>query len=206
MSEEIENIATLSTEEKIKKAAEKVFVEKGFKGTRTRDIAEEAGINLALLHYYYRSKEKLFELIMIEKFQQFFGVIAPILNDYQTSLDTKIEQIAEKYIDFLIQNPDLPIFIFNEIRNTNASESFFVKLFPDIIKSTFILQQLRERNASINPLQLMLNLIGMLVIPFAIKPILLSTFQNNEEQYSAFVQERKKLIPIWMKTLLDTEI
>ena len=52
----------------------------------------------------------------------------------------------------------------------------------------------------------MLNLIGMLVIPFAIKPILLSTFQNNEEQYSAFVQERKKLIPIWMKTLLDTEI
>ena len=206
MSEEIENIATLSTEEKIKKAAEKVFVEKGFKGTRTRDIAEEAGINLALLHYYYRSKEKLFELIMIEKFQQFFGVIAPILNDYQTSLNTKIEQIAEKYIDFLIQNPDLPIFIFNEIRNTNASESFFVKLFPDIIKGTFILQQLKELNASVNPLQLMLNLIGMLVIPFAIKPILLSTLQNNEAQYLAFVQERKKLIPIWMKTLLDTEI
>lgn len=206
MSEEIENIATLSTEEKIKKAAEKVFVEKGFKGTRTRDIAEEAGINLALLHYYYRSKEKLFQLIMIEKFQQFFGVIAPILNDYETSLDTKIEQTAEKYIDFLIQNPDLPIFIFNEIRNTNASESFFIKLFPNIIKNTFILQQLKERNSTINPLQLMINLMSMLVIPFAIKPILLSTFQNNEAQYLAFVEERKKLIPIWMKTLLDTQI
>ena len=115
-------------------------------------------------------------------------------------------ELSEKYIDFLIQNPDLPIFIFNEIRNTNASESFFIKLFPNIIKNTFILQQLKERNSAINPLQLMINLTSMLVIPFAIKPILLSTFQNNEAQYLAFVEERKKLIPIWMKTLLDTEI
>ena len=66
----------LSTEEKIKAAARKVFTQKGYSATRTRDIAEEAGLNLALLNYYFRSKEKLFELIMAEKMQQFFGVRA----------------------------------------------------------------------------------------------------------------------------------
>ncbi len=67
-----------STEEKIKEAARVVFMKKGFAATRTRDIAEEAGINLALLNYYFRSKEKLFELVMFEKFQKFFGIIANV--------------------------------------------------------------------------------------------------------------------------------
>ena len=71
----------LSTEEKIKEAAKKVFLKKGYAATRTRDIAEEAGINLALLNYYFRSKEKLFDLIMLEKLEKFFGVIAPVLNN-----------------------------------------------------------------------------------------------------------------------------
>ena len=62
----------LSTEEKIKNAALKLFTRKGFAATRTRDISEEAGINLALLNYYYRSKEKLFELVMTEILQNFF--------------------------------------------------------------------------------------------------------------------------------------
>ena len=60
-----------STEEKIKAAARKVFTRKGFAATRTRDISEEAGINLALLNYYFRSKEKLFDLVMMENMQHF---------------------------------------------------------------------------------------------------------------------------------------
>ncbi|MGN6539204.1 MAG: TetR/AcrR family transcriptional regulator, partial [Ginsengibacter sp.] len=78
-----------STEEKIKEAARKVFMEKGFAATRTRDIAEESGINLALLNYYFRSKEKLFHEVMSEKIQQFFGVLFPIINDSSTKLETK---------------------------------------------------------------------------------------------------------------------
>ena len=65
----------LSTEEKIKAAAKKLFTQKGFAATRTRDIAEEAGINLALLNYYFRSKEKLFELVMKENVQLFLGTM-----------------------------------------------------------------------------------------------------------------------------------
>src|SRR6478736_8171749 len=100
-----------STEEKIKVAARKVFLRKGFSATRTRDIAEEAGLNLALLNYYFRSKEKLFEIIMMEKLQQLFGIIIPLANDPSTSLDEKLKTIAGEYIDMLSANENLPLFI-----------------------------------------------------------------------------------------------
>src|SRR6187402_3423361 len=106
-----------STEEKIKLAARKVFTQKGFSAARTRDIADEAGINLALLNYYFRSKQKLFEQIMFEKVQLLFGHLAPALFDPTTSLDIKIERMVTLYIDMIIENPDLPIFVLSEIRN-----------------------------------------------------------------------------------------
>ena len=81
----------LTTEEKILLSASKVFTEKGFAGTRTRDIAEEAGINLALLNYYFRSKEKLFEQVMKVKMVLLFGQIVPILTNEKTNLEEKIE-------------------------------------------------------------------------------------------------------------------
>ena len=89
----------LSTEEKIKEAAKKVFLKKGYAATRTRDIAEEAGINLALLNYYFRSKEKLFDLIMLEKLEKFFGTIAPVLNNVNTTLEQKITLFSNNYTD-----------------------------------------------------------------------------------------------------------
>src|SRR5216684_17159 len=111
----------LSTEEKIKAAAKKLFTQKGFAATRTRDIAEEAGINLALLNYYFRSKEKLFDIIMMENFRQFIQGIAMNVFDEKTSIGEKIEKLVIAYIDFLTLNPYLPIFILNEI-NGNPSK------------------------------------------------------------------------------------
>src|ERR1700681_3003787 len=90
-----------STEEKIKEAARKLFTQKGFAATRTRDIAEEAGINLALLNYYFRSKQKLYDIIMIENFRQFIQGISMNVFDEKTSIQEKIEKIAIAYIDFL---------------------------------------------------------------------------------------------------------
>jgi len=107
----------LSTETKIKEAARVVFYKKGFSATRTRDIAEEAGINLALLNYYFRSKEKLFEIIMFETFSAFVQSMAVILNDETTNLESKVELIANRYIDFIIREPEVPTFLISEIRN-----------------------------------------------------------------------------------------
>src|SRR5271154_299968 len=84
----------LTAEEKIKEAARNVFTRKGFAATRTRDIAEEAGINLALLNYYFRSKEKLFEIVMLENFGQFLNGVQTLLNQKESSLEEKIDAIV----------------------------------------------------------------------------------------------------------------
>ena len=107
----------LSTEDKILLAASKVFTEKGFSGARTRDIAEEAGINLALLNYYFRTKEKLFEQVMKVKIVLLFGQIIPIVTNEKTSLDEKIDLASIKYFDILTKNPNLPIFVLSEFFN-----------------------------------------------------------------------------------------
>src|SRR5450755_2049767 len=117
MAKTVKSKIDTSTEEKIKEAAWKVFIQKGYSATRTRDIAIEAGLNLALLNYYFRSKQKLFEIIMIEKMQKFFSILLPILYDSLSTLETKTENIAANYIDLILANPDLPFFVLGEARN-----------------------------------------------------------------------------------------
>src|SRR6186997_2175697 len=103
-----------STEEQIKDAARRVFTQKGYAATRTRDIAEESGCNLALINYYFRSKQKLFDIIMLEHIQSFVVSIMPILNDRHTTLKEKVAALVSHYIDMLKESPDLPIFILSE--------------------------------------------------------------------------------------------
>src|SRR3984957_16524874 len=105
----------ISTEEKLKEAARTVFTRKGYAATTVRDIAAEANINLALVNYYFRSKEKLFDLIMAETIQKLFEKIRPIIYDETTSITEKIESIVDHYLDLLIANPDFPLFIVNEL-------------------------------------------------------------------------------------------
>src|SRR5690554_450245 len=105
-----------STEEKIKTAARTMFHKKGYAGTRTRDIAEEAGVNLALLNYYFRSKEKLFNIIMSETLGRFMEKIRLIFNDPGSTLEEKIGMITSQYIDLLIDEPEIPLFIISEVR------------------------------------------------------------------------------------------
>lgn len=105
-----------STEEKIKIAAEKLFMEKGFSGTRTRDIAEAANINLALLNYYYRSKENLFNMIIMEKLDKFINLMIEILNDKSTSFAEKIDLMVNRYSDLIINDPQLPLFLMGQVQ------------------------------------------------------------------------------------------
>jgi len=193
-----------STEEKIKEAARKVFMRKGFSATRTRDIAEEAGINLALLNYYFRSKKKLFDEIMQEKFKKLFGVIVPILNDTATSLETKVELVASGYIQVLLENPDLPIFIFNEIRKEDSSIVQNIKFDKIIVNSSFM-NQLKERRNDVNPIQFLISILGMTIFPFIAKPMMLFSGMTNEETFTVLMHERKELIPIWAKAMLESK-
>jgi AcrR family transcriptional regulator len=192
---------SLSTEEKFKEAARIVFTQKGYAGTKTRDIAEQAGLNLALLNYYFRSKEKLFEMVMIEKAQQLFSFISPALNNPATSLEEKIELIAISYIDMLFKNPDLPLFVLSEIRNNPERFGKMIQSNGHILKSYFV-HQLAERNKNINPVQLFLNFLGMMVFPFICKPVFMTAAPLSEEGYIELMEQRKTLIPQWMKMML----
>ncbi len=192
-----------STEEKIKEAARKVFTRKGYAGTRTRDIAEEAGINLALLNYYFRSKEKLFAIIMAEKLQQLFGVIAPVLNDAGTSLESKLERIAEGYITMISETPDLPLFVLNEVKNN--PEAFAAKIQAGkMLTESVLVKQLHEANPKINPLHFIMNLLALSVFPFIMRPVIAATGTFDPELFRQLAEERKTLIPVWMMAMLKT--
>src|SRR6185312_8013685 len=101
------------------------------------------------LNYYFRSKEKLFDIVMMEKMQQFFGVIAPLLNDDSTTVEKKIEAIVSNYIDMLLQNPDLPLFVLSEIRNN--SDMFKKFQVGKLIQNSYFVQQLKEKQPDIHP-------------------------------------------------------
>lgn len=190
-----------NTEEKIKEAAKKVFSTKGYAATRTRDIAEEAGINLALVNYYFRSKEKLFEVVMQEKVYQLFGTIVPILVNPVLPFELKIKTVAESYIDMLIQNPDLPLLVLNELRNN--AEGFGAKLhLGPLLKESTLIQQIKERNAEVDPFQFILSMLGMMVFPFIARPLFTSISGINKDEFIKMMEDRKKFIPIWMDSIL----
>ncbi|MFZ4928621.1 TetR/AcrR family transcriptional regulator [Chryseobacterium sp. Mn2064] len=198
-----------STEEKIKNAARTVFYKKGFAATRTRDIAEEAGINLALLNYYFRSKAKLFEMIMIETMTGFFQNLMMVLNSKETTLDEKVEQVVERYIDLIIKEPEIPTFIISELRN---NPDLLLQKIPlkEVIQTSEFLKQYQEsvqkgEMSEPNPLHFLINILGLTVFPFIAKPMLLGSSQLNDKEFESLMLERKKKIPIWVKAMMVAE-
>ncbi|HEY4062925.1 MAG TPA: TetR/AcrR family transcriptional regulator [Puia sp.] len=198
-----------STEERIKEAARKLFTKKGFAATRTRDIAEEAGINLALLNYYFRSKQKLFDLIMLENFRQFIQGISVKVYDETATLGEKIGQIATAYIDFLTLHPDLPLFVLNELRGNPSKIAEQINEEVSPMRSHLIKQLQTSGKAgkipANDPFHFIANLIGLTVFPFVGKPILQRVTGANDEKFNAMMQERKKLVPVWLKAMLGVE-
>lgn len=187
-----------STEAKIIASAREVFKKKGFAGARMEEIAQEAEINKAMLHYYYRSKQKLFENVFAYSFREFFQKIVEILNS-EIPLDSKIYKLVDFYTSFLLSNRDLPIFILSELRFQNLDS--FVKIKD---QAGFSLQNLElqlaeeHRKGNIiqtNAISFFQNVIGLTVFPFVSEPLLKNVANMNDEQFIAFVKNRKKEIP-----------
>ncbi len=203
------HINDTTTEVKIKNAASIVFHKKGFSATRTRDIAEEAGINLALLNYYFRSKEKLFDIIMQESMQGFFKSLKEVLNNDKTSLENKIETLVNNYIDLLTANPDIPLFLLNELRRNPDKliskmgmkeilmESYFIKQFQQGIKKGMV--------APFNPIHFMMNLMGMTIFPFIASPVMKGLGDLSDKNFDELMMQRKSLIPKWIEAQLKTK-
>jgi len=186
-----------NTEETILNAAKEVFVEYGFDGASMQKIADRAGINKALLHYYFRSKEKLFE----ETFKEvFYTMIPPLINTIKEniSFDKKIGIFVDKYIDILRNNPLLPIFILHEL-NRNPDNLPKLITGSGIDPSVFFFQVAKEIDSGnirpIPPHHLMINILSLSIFPFVAKPMLKGIFfDGDEDTFNEFLEERKKIV------------
>lgn len=183
-----------NTENQILEAAKSVFQTKGMDGARMQEIADKAGINKAMLHYYYRSKQLLFEAV----FKHAFSLLAPqlnkILND-DSSVEEKIRNFTFNYISFISKHPYLPNFIIQELnRNPKFAESLrHTEGFPHIekFKRQLDLEIIKGIIKPIRAEQLFINILALNVFPFIAKP-LLKTFVNiDETSYKLLIEERK---------------
>ncbi len=190
----------LSTETKIKEVARKIFTQKGYAATRTRDIAQEAGVNLALLNYYFRSKEKLFEMVITEELQRFFGVVYGIAVNEGMDLDQKLETLIDLYAQMLNENPELPLFILNEIQQNPKR---FQEMIPTkkIFENSTLIKQFQEKNPNVAPIQFLYSFVGMLIFPYLSRPILGDLLK---EDFQKVMLERKPLTLKWVKMMLES--
>jgi len=195
-----------NTEARIKEAARIVFLNKGFAATRTRDIAEEAGINLALLNYYFRSKQKLFNIIMLDSLKIFLSSIFNVINDSKLSFEEKLVSISSNYIDTLLVNPEIPLFILSELRNDPAHLIENVGIKDIILNSDLFIQLMNKIDSGefkvINPLDFIVNFIGMTVFPFLASPILKILGSMDQKEFNAMIESRKEQIPKWVLATL----
>jgi AcrR family transcriptional regulator len=183
-----------STEQSILEAAKKVFIEKGKDGARMQEIADEAGINKALLHYYFRSKQKLFEAVFLESFEKFFPKINLLMSSDESFLAI-IEVFIDNYIELILENPHIPLFVLHELNQNpgNLAQIMGGKIphLPMLIDK--INKEISDGSIKpIDPRQLMVNVIGLCIFPFVARPIIQSIFfENDETAYQQFLSDRK---------------
>jgi TetR/AcrR family transcriptional regulator len=186
------------TENRILQAAKKVFIRNGLSGSRMQNIANEAGINKALLHYYFRSKEKLFDAVFKYAFFKFVPKVEEVMNS-EKSLFEKIELMADQYINVLMKNQFIPLFVLHEI-NRNPKRLYEIMqqvgLNPEKLVEQ-IKQEVKKGNIeNISPVQLIVNLLALCVFPVAARPLLQRVFfENNQKLYKQFLESRKKEVP-----------
>jgi len=186
-----------NTEEKILIAAQNVFIEKGMDGARMQAIADEAGINKALLHYYFRTKEKLFNAIFIKVFSQIFpNLMTMVLSDLP--LEEKLGAFVETYIDMLQKNPFLPTFILKEM---NRNPDFLASVIkssgvnPKAISNMFEKEMEAGKIKRMDPREVLINIIALSIFPIAAGPLItIMFFENDKIAYKEFIEKRKKTI------------
>ncbi len=195
-----------SMEEKILAAAERLFLENGYEATSTTQIAREAGCNQALVHYYFRTKEKLFDAVL-------GGRIRQALRDFMITdagdgnFRQKLTRVIEFHYDVVRKNSDMVLFLMNSLtRNPSMLESIIadagekprqaLKKFRNDLQVE--IEMGRIRPISLN--ELMLNVVSLNVFPFAVRPVFTKVFDMGDDETEAMFDERKKEI---VKTILQ---
>ncbi len=195
------------TESIIKEAAKEVFLQKGYYGARMQDIADKTGFNKALLHYYFRSKEKLFDVIFFEQFGKMIEQVKEGLEG-EMNLHDKIEFFIDNYIGMLEENPYLPLFVINELSRNPDRFIDKIKSFKVHTGAVSILGMMMEAMEEgvikkYQPFHLLMNIMSLSVFPFVAKPMIKAIVSINEEDWKMIMAERKEQVKTFVFNALE---
>jgi AcrR family transcriptional regulator len=194
------------TEAKILDAAHVVFTRRGTAAARMQEVADEAGVNKALLHYYFRNKERLAAAVFDRVARDLFSKIAGVATS-DAALDAKVRAIVAAYLDQFARTPYAPGYLICEMNQNPARAEqllgalgavptrrgpppFFAKLALQI-QAQVAAGTIRP----IQPRQFLVNLVSLCVFPFAGRPMLCAVFRMDERAFDAFIEERKTALP-----------
>lgn len=194
-------------EQTILKTAEKLFLDKGYALTSTTEIAKESGCNQALVHYYFRTKENLFQKIFETKLRILMRDFAEI-ETRAASFEERLRMRIEAHFDLIIQNPRLPFLILNEITtNPMRMEALKRELgeFPKTVYNGLQADLDREsalgRIRPVSAKDLILNMLSLNIFPFLIMPLFQNILGFSEEERQVLLEQRKKEV---VTTLLNS--
>jgi TetR/AcrR family transcriptional regulator len=188
----------LQTEDHIKQTARNIFFSKGRLDAKTQEIADEAGVNRALLHYYFRTREKLFDTVLQEAMQEAFQKTFKIMSS-ELHFEEKVEAMVANIIDRIIEYPYMESFIVSEMIKKPESVSMMPRADRNNeVRNKFIkeLEEYLKTNGmpQITPQHFIVNLMSMCAYPAISKPFLKHIFEYDDSQYQKFLLERKKVI------------
>lgn len=186
------------TEEKIFTAAQEVFQRKGFDGARMQEIADEAEINKSMLHYYYRSKDKLFMAVFRAGIRKILPKLFGVLGS-DKSIEEKVVKIVDFYYYIFKVNPNLPAFVIHEMNmHPERFQEFILSTeiqIPQKFKDQVEEEVAAGRMMDIKPEQFLINIVSMCMMPVVGKKMVQVVFSLDESGYKNFLMERKSMIP-----------
>jgi len=193
--------SALNSRDKILEVATDIFYKKGLAGARMQEIADNAGINKAMLHYYFKTKEQLFNEVFEKAFRLFLSRIVEVLNSNKPLKD-KVSDYVDHTIDSLMQNPGISIFVIQEL-NTNPEK--VTKLFVGKGNINFVVfenQVNKEFAGKVNAEMFFTDMVAMCIYPFIAQPMLKKIVKKNDAAYKTWLQERKE----WIKKILFSRV
>ncbi len=187
----------MTTEEKIFNAARIIFQKKGFAGARMQEIADEAGINKAMLHYCFKNKQQLFEAVFMKAFSQLAPQVNLIFSSDKSIFD-KIRAFTASYISFVSEHPFLPQFVIQEMNNNPEFVLQFLQ-HKNTPNPSLMIVQIEQEIASgiikpIDPKQLLLDIFSLTVFPFAAQTMVKGILQISDADFKSMMEERKVII------------
>lgn len=190
----------ITTEQTILEAAEQEFLEKGFAGAKTTAIAKRAGVNHAMIHYYFRTKENLFTMVFQQKIRILAESFSQSFNQDLSFFD-QLKLAIGTHFDFIAANPQLLFFVYGEIITNDRRKKMLVQsVFP---KLKGIVKRLKDgidaevENGTIRfirPTELLMNIIALNAITFLAMPLLQIIKRNNKEVEKLLKQRRENNI------------